>query len=119
MIIRLLSHRNIPDETESLQSVFLQTKSRCFSFVFRRADKKKAAKFLRRLDRNRDGLASLDEYLIDTFGYQLKEIEAMESDPTVDAKNFLEVRPICIQLHLGSTRAEKLSAWFVVKLRLY
>ncbi len=62
--------------------------------LFRRADKKEAAEALKRLDRNRDGLVSLDEYLSNTFGYSRKEIDAMETDDSIDAKNFLEVREL-------------------------
>ncbi len=62
--------------------------------LFRRADKKEAAEALKRLDRNRDGLVSLDEYLSNTFGYSRKEIDAMETDDSIDAKNFLDVREL-------------------------
>ncbi len=62
--------------------------------LLRRADKKEAAEALKRLDRNRDGLVSLDEYLSNTFGYSRKEIDAMETDDSTDAKNFLEVREL-------------------------
>ncbi len=62
--------------------------------MLRRADKKEAAEALKRLDRNRDGLVSLDEYLSNTFGYSRKEIDAMETDDSIDAKNFLDVRKL-------------------------
>ncbi len=62
--------------------------------MLRRADKKEAAEALIRLDRSRDGLVSLDEYLSNTFGYSRKEIDAMETDDSIDAKNFLDVREL-------------------------
>ncbi|VDD77070.1 unnamed protein product [Mesocestoides corti] len=58
--------------------------------AFVRADRKAAAEMLAQLDLNGDGFVSLEEYIGDTYGYSLKEIEGLRSDESTDAQQFLE-----------------------------
>lgn len=57
---------------------------------FQNTDREEAKPEFEKLDTNEDGYVSFDEYVTNTYGYSLDELNKMREDPSTDAHAFLE-----------------------------